>query len=302
MTYTTLISPRELLPHLDDPNWAIVDCRFDLLNPEAGETTYLESHIPGAVYVHLERDLSAEPTGKNGRHPLPSVEDLADVFSRLGIQDGVQVIGYDASGGGFAARLWWCLRYLGHDAVAVLDGGFPAWEQGGHPTRSGRETRLKAGFKANVRESMRLDMAEILAELGSEKMRLIDARAPERYRGETEPYDPVAGRIPGALNHPWKGNLDEESRFLPPEALRAQLETLLGETLPQQAVFYCGSGVTACHDLLAMEHAGLRGARLYPGSWSEWCADPACPVVTGDETAEKRSDTAYILTENEFNT
>lgn len=280
--YRTLVDVATLAAHLDDPEWAVFDCRFDLEDKARGEADYLQAHIPGAVYVHLERDLSAPVTGRNGRHPLPSLEAMEALFSRLGVHEGLQVVAYDDAGGPYAARLWWMLRYLGHEAVAVLDGGWPAWREAGLPARSGRESRAPAAFRARPRPNLRCEAEEILANLNSPSLILVDARAPERYRGETEPYDPVAGRIPGARNRFWKDNLDPEGRFLPREALRAAFAAVLGEVPPAQAVVYCGSGVTACHNLLAMAHAGLEGARLYPGSWSEWCADPQRPVARGE--------------------
>jgi len=283
MAHTTLISSEELLPHLDDPRWALIDCRFDLADPAAGQAAYLDEHIPGAVYAHLERDLSAPPTGANGRHPLPPPGVLAAVFSRWGIGHGVQVIVYDDSGGGYAARTWWSLRFLGHDAVAVLDGGLQAWVASGHPVRQGLESRRPAPFSPSPRSELKIEADQVLAGLGSPGIVLIDARAQERFRGEEEPIDPVAGHIPGALNRPWQTNLDASGRFLPAIALRHQFEALLGASPASSAVAYCGSGVTACHNLLAMAHAGLLGARLYPGSWSEWSSSASRPVATGDD-------------------
>jgi thiosulfate/3-mercaptopyruvate sulfurtransferase len=281
MSYTTLISPDELMLHLDDPLWAVVDCRFDLFEPEKGEQDYLKTHIPGAVYAHLDRDLSAVPTGTNGRHPLPSIEDLISRFSQWGIGETVQVVAYDDRGGGFAARLWWCLRYLGHKSVAVLDGGFPSWERAGHPTRSGVENRPPRNFKHQIHEDMLIHLDQLQTMIGSPDIILLDARAPERYRGEEEPIDPIAGHIPGAKNRFWGLNLDENECFLPASVLRTEFERILGSTSPPSVIGYCGSGVTSCHNLLAMAHAGLHGARLYLGSWSEWCADEARPIESG---------------------
>ncbi len=283
MRYTTLISPQELIPHLGSPSWAIVDCRFDLLDPAMGEREYLEAHIPGAVYAHLEKDLSAPPTGSNGRHPLPTVQELSAVFSQWGIEKGVQVVAYDASGGSFASRLWWSLRYLGHDAVAVLDGGFPAWTQAELSTTSGLENRRHRSYKPQVRPSMSASISHVMAQIHFTNPRLLDARSPERHRGLEEPHDPVAGHIPGSINRFWDMNIDDDGNFLPREILHKQFEDLLGDTPPQSIIAYCGSGVTSCHNLLAMAYAGFDGARLYPGSWSEWCADPSRPVATGDE-------------------
>lgn len=274
MRYTTLIEAVDLASNDDD--WAIVDTRFYLPEPDRGEAEYLDAHIPGAVYAHLDRDLSGRPTGANGRHPLPSIEQMVDRFSKWGIDDDVQVVIYDTASGQIAARLWWMLRYLGHDAVAVLDGGLSSY---GGELRGGREERPPRNFTPRVREDLRIDV-ESLVENREDRL-LIDARAAERFLGETEPLDPVAGHIPGARNLPSASNLDTRGRFLSTEALRARFESEIGGTDASEVVSYCGSGVTACHNLLAMEIAGIRGARLYPGSWSEWCADESRPVETG---------------------
>jgi thiosulfate/3-mercaptopyruvate sulfurtransferase len=277
--YSTLVCPGELAPRLADPDWAIVDCRFDLAAPDKGEYDYLDEHVPGAIYAHLDRDLSSARNGRNGRHPLPSVRQMEERFSSMGIDQNVQVVVYDASSGVMAARLWWMLRYVGHDAVAVLDGGIAAWKAEDRPLASGRETRPPRAFTARVRDSMRIDVEALETSLSSHL--LIDARALERFRGEVEPYDPVKGHIPGAKNHPTAESLTTEGRFLAPEALRDRFRKLIGTAPIGDVVSYCGSGVTACHNLLAMEIAGLEGARLYPGSWSEWCADPRRPIESG---------------------
>jgi thiosulfate/3-mercaptopyruvate sulfurtransferase len=269
--FTNLIQPWELAPHLGDPSWAIVDCRFYLVEPSKGEAEYETEHVPGAVYADLDRDLSGPRTGKNGRHPVPSVETVAERFSRFGIDDEVQVVAYDTSQGQIAARLWWMLRYLGHDAAAVLDGGLQSWKAEGRPLASGRESRARRSFVPRPRASMRIDADALERERAN--YLLIDARAPERFRGAVEPFDPVKGRIAGARNHPIASSLSAEGRFLPPEELRARFRSILGNRPVDTVVSYCGSGVTACHNLLAMEVAGLEGARLYPGSWSEWSAD-----------------------------
>jgi thiosulfate/3-mercaptopyruvate sulfurtransferase len=279
--FSTLIEPEELAPHLADPGWAIVDCRFYLPEPSRGETEYEAEHLPGAAYAHLDRDLSGRRTGKNGRHPMPPVEAMAERFSRFGIDDEVQVVAYDTSQGQIAARLWWMLRYLGHEAAAVLDGGLQAWKAAGLPLASGRESREPRRFTARPRSSMRIDLEDLERERSARL--LIDARAPERFRGEVEPFDPVKGRIPGARNHPTSASLSSEGRFLAPSELRRRFESILSGRSAESAISYCGSGVTACHNLLAMEVAGLRGARLYPGSWSEWCADEGRPIETGEE-------------------
>ena len=276
-----LIVAEELLPHLGEPDWAVVDCRFNLLAPDEGESQYFEAHLSGAVYAHLDRDLSGPRTGRNGRHPLPSVPEMAARFSRWGIDASVQVVAYDADSGPMAARLWWMLRYFGHDRAAVLDGGMRGWRAAGLPTRAGREERAPRSFTPRLRSSMRVEAAQILERAGSGIEVLVDARAPERFRGEEEPLDPVAGHIPGALNHFYHKNLDPQGRLLSADALREQFRALLGNAAPESVVSYCGSGVTACHNLLAMEQAGLEGARLYAGSWSEWCSDPSRPIERG---------------------
>jgi len=277
-----LISPENLLAHLDDPVWAIVDCTFELSQPLQGESEYLQSHIPGAVYADLERDLSATRDGKNGRHPLAAPQALAVVFSRLGIDGPSMVVAYDRSGGAYASRLWWSLRYLGHFKVAVLDGGFPAWLKAGYPARSGGEKREPTHFVPSVQTKM-LVKADEIDRPGEKTLRLLDARAPERYRGDEEPLDLAAGHIPGAVNVFWKDNLDEEGGFISSELLEKRYRRVLGRYPPSVAVAYCGSGVTACHLLLAMEHAGISGARLYAGSWSEWSSDSSRPLALGDE-------------------
>ncbi|HET6568098.1 MAG TPA: sulfurtransferase [Rhodothermales bacterium] len=275
MPFTTLLTPNDLLAHLEDPGWAVVDCRFSLDRPERGRADYLAGHIPGAVYADLAEDLSGQVIpGKTGRHPLPSIEAFVETLSRWGIADGVQVAVYDDAGGSVAARLWWMLRWLGHDAVAVLDGGWPAWQSAGFPTREGPETRPSRAFEARPRAES-IASVEDVARANRSGYTLLDARAGARFRGEVEPIDPVAGHIPGALCVPFSENLDEEGRFRPPGELRARFEALLSGASPSQVIAYCGSGVTATHNLLALEHAGLSGARLYPGSWSEWITDPS---------------------------
>jgi thiosulfate/3-mercaptopyruvate sulfurtransferase len=284
MEYTTLISVQELRPHLNDPDWLIVDCRFDLDKPDWSQSAYLESHIPGAVYVDLEQDLTAPMDGFNGRHPLPSVKNMSGLFSRLGIGEGTQVVAYDDAGGPFAARLWWSLRFLGHDAVAVLDGGIDAWKGEGLPMRSDRESRPSSSFQPAPRPDMLVKVDQVLASLEDADALLLDSRSPERYRGEQEPRDPVAGRIPGARNRYWQDNLDAEGLFKPSHILKDEFELRLAGIAPENVIVYCGSGVTASHNMLALEHAGIRGPRLYGGSWSEWCADSSRPIASGTPT------------------
>jgi thiosulfate/3-mercaptopyruvate sulfurtransferase len=279
--YTTLIDPATLTPHLADDAWAIVDCRFDLTDAGKGEAEYLDAHLPGARYAHLDRDLSGEKTGSNGRHPLPSAEQMRSRFGALGIGPETQVVAYDADSGMYAARLWWMLRFMGHEAVAVLDGGFARWVREGHATRGGREVVRPATFVGAPREAWRVDAGTVLAHLGDPQTRLVDARAEPRFRGDSEPLDKRAGHIPGAANFFFQQNLTGEKTFKSPSELAAAWKSVLGERPLDQVVMYCGSGVTACHNLLALEHAGLKGARIYPGSWSEWSADPERPVETG---------------------
>ena len=277
-TFKTLIAPAELAPHLADDQWVVIDCRFDLADPGRGEDLYLQSHIPGARYAHLDRDLSGEKTGTNGRHPLPTAEQMRARFSALGITPGTQVVAYDADSGMYAARLWWMLRFMGHDAVAVLDGGLARWVRDGHAVRDGREDARPATFIGAPRESWRLSADEVQQGLGDASRTLVDARAAERFRGENETLDKKAGHIPGARNYFFQRNLREDKTFKGAEELRAEWMSLLEGTNPDQVVMYCGSGVTACHNLLALEHAGLSGARLFPGSWSEWSADDKRPT------------------------
>ncbi|HMB93119.1 MAG TPA: sulfurtransferase [Rhodothermales bacterium] len=284
MPYTTIIDPADLHAHLDDPDWAIVDARFSLHEPARGRHDYEAAHIPGAVYAHLDDDLSGDIVpGVTGRHPLPDPSAFSEKLSAWGIADGVQVVVYDDIGGGIAARLWWMLRWLGHDAVAVLDGGFPAWQAAGYPTRSGEESRPSRSFKPQPHPEMVAEVEEVETLRNDEACRLLDARAGARYRGALEPIDPVAGHIPGAVSAPYGGNLDDDQRFLSPQQLRERFATVLEDVPPEQTVVYCGSGVTAAHDILAMTHAGLTGARLYPGSWSHWITDADRPVAVVED-------------------
>lgn len=280
--FSTLVSVADLAAHFDDTGWVICDCRHDLMDTESGRRAYLESHVPGARFVHLDEDLSAQKTGRNGRHPLPDPERFARRLGDLGISNGTQVAGYDASGGYYAARLWWMLRWLGHEAAAVLDGGWQAWTAAGLPVTSVRPTIRPARFQRGRPRVQPVTADEIAGTLGQSPSALLDARAPNRYRGENETLDPVAGHIPGAANRFFQSNLDESGHFKPAPVLRQEFAALLGGRAPGQMAHYCGSGVTACHNLLAMEIAGLSGSRLYPGSWSEWVSDRSRPVATGD--------------------
>lgn len=283
---TTLIEPSELAAHLADLDWAIVDCRFDLARPAWGALAWAAGHIPNALYADLDRDLSGARTEHSGRHPLPASADLAGLFGRFGIDAGVQVIAYDQGSGAFAARLWWLLRWLGHRHVAVLNGGFAAWQRAGLPVSTAPGPRAARRFAATPAEGLIVSTAQVAAALASGALErgetlLVDARSAERFAGENESLDPVAGHIPGARNHPFASNHDAQGRLLPAQELRSAWEDTLRGRPPQAVVAMCGSGVTACHNLLALEVAGLSGARLYAGSWSEWIRDPANAVARG---------------------
>ncbi len=283
MSYTTLVDTQTLAAHLDDPSWILFDCRFSLAEPERGRRDYLAAHIPGAQYLDLNRDLSAPVApGKTGRHPLPRADEAARIFSRCGVSAASQVVAYDDLSGAIAARLWWMLKWLGHDAVAVLDGGWPRWLASGGAARSHEERRPPSQLEVRSRPALVATTDEVRRRRDHPDFVLLDARAPERYRGEVEPIDPVAGHIPGARSAPFKENLDPEGRFLSPTQLRSRLEPLLRSLPAGDAVVYCGSGVTAAHDILAFEAAGLGSPRLYVGSWSEWITDPDNPVAVGD--------------------
>ena len=281
MATRTLVQAEALAALLGDPRLRLFDCRFDLARPAYGRSAYLDEHLPGAVHVDLNSELSRPATPTSGRHPLPSPADFEQRLRRWGVDADSLVVAYDDGNGAYAARLWWMLRWLGHDEVAVLDGGMRRWLQLGLPLTEEIPVPASGNFVARPRPAMAVSATEVLAAADDPASRVLDARAPERYRGEVEPIDRVAGHVPGARNHPFGLSLDPQGRFLPPDALRDALTASLAGVAPQRAIAYCGSGVTACHLLLAFEHAGLPGARLYPGSWSEWSSDPAHPVRTG---------------------
>ena len=283
MRHQTLIDADRLHRALQDDAPVLLDCRYDLTDPAAGRRAFAHAHLPGARYVDLAADLSGPVTDACGRHPLPEPAVLAARLGELGVTADTQVVCYDAADGAFAARAWWLLRWLGHDAVAVLDGGFAAWTAAGLPTVMGDESQPGAAAPPLPIKRPRVDTVtvdEIARCLGSPRRLLVDARARERFRGEREPIDPVAGHIPGAVNRPSTDNL-ADGRFTPAGLLAAEWQALLGRHAVDELVVYCGSGVTACHHLLALTHAGMPGARLYAGSWSEWCRDPARPVARG---------------------
>jgi thiosulfate/3-mercaptopyruvate sulfurtransferase len=282
MTFTTLISTDAFAKHLADPAYVVIDCRFKLDDTAWGEREYAAGHIPGAVYAHLDRDLSGMKTGKNGRHPLPDPIELGLKCGTWGLKAGMQVVAYDQDTGMFASRLWWLLRWLGHKSVAVLDGGYTKWTREGRATKSGVERRARTEFAVERQSQMITDATAMREITIRSDWRMLDARAPERYRGEVEPLDKKAGHIPTARNHPFMTNLNERGTFRTPDDLRARYEASMGPVPSDQIVCYCGSGVTACHNLLAMEHAGLKGGKLYPGSWSEWSSDDSREIETGE--------------------
>lgn len=282
MRWTTLISVEELAHAID--HCVVVDCRHDLMKPDWGRQAYADGHIPGAHFLHQDADLaSPKGDGSRGRHPLPERDALAARLRGIGLSAGRQLVAYDTSGGMFASRLWWLARWLGHAEVAVLDGGLPAWQQSRYPLTPEVPTPRAGDFAAGASLVTMVAATDLVANLGSRERLVVDARAAERYRGETEPLDPVAGHIPGAANRPTGLNLRPDGRFKPAQALREEFERVLAGRMPATVVNSCGSGVSACHNLLAMEVAGLSGAALYPGSWSEWVADRSRPVATGAE-------------------
>ncbi|WP_415268205.1 sulfurtransferase [Acidovorax sacchari] len=283
MAYDTLISAAELAAaRADGTPLLVLDCSFELSNHDAGRQAYEAGHIPGARYVHLEHVLSAEKTGTNGRHPLPDRDAFAQAMAALGAQDDTQVVAYDNAGGMYAARLWWMLRWAGHRAVAVLDGGMAAWKAAGQPVSTEEPAPPPAGrFTLRTPLVSTLAYEDVKANIGTGQRLVLDARAPDRFRGENETMDPIGGHIPGAKNRLFKDNLGADGRFKPAAQLRSEFHAATGGRPAAEIVHQCGSGVTACHNLLAMEIAGLPGAVLYPGSWSEWSAQPGAPIATG---------------------
>lgn len=279
-----LIEPDVLRQTLAAPDRLVFDVRYSLTDPQAGEMAYLSGHIPGAHFLNQSTQLASPSTGRNGRHPLPDQEQLAQVLQRAGLHRHSQVVVYDQSDGSFAARAWWLLRWLGHSNVAVLNGGWQAWlDAGGTQQSSVTQVRSQPVGTSTVTSAVMptMDTTAILTRESDSNIILLDARTPERYRGEIEPIDPVAGRIHGALNRPVAHNVQPDGRFKDSEQLRKEFTALLGDTNAQQVVHYCGSGIHACHNIFAMEMAGLSGSVLYPGSWSEWCSDTHRPVETG---------------------
>jgi len=269
----TIVPTAELARQL--PVWRVFDCRFDLMKPASGAQQYAESHIPGASFADLEKDLSAQKTGRNGRHPLPQLSAFTAWLGQQGLRSSDQVVCYDAGNGMMAARLWWMLRWAGHEAAAVLDGGFAKWQKEGRPVTTEAPDFRRTEYVSRESLQQTLPAARVEAELS--RLFLLDARAPARYRGEQEPIDPVAGHIPGARNRFNMDNVLPDGSFKPAEQLRSEFQAILGEQKPGEVVHYCGSGVSACHNLLAMEVAGLHGGRLFAGSWSEWIAESSRP-------------------------
>lgn len=276
------ISTVELAERLDDDDLVVFDCRHDLTDHAAGAAWYATAHIPGARFASVETDLAGPKSGTNGRHPLPSPEDLAAFLSRNGVTPKSQVVAYDQVGGQYAARLWWMARWIGFDGVHVLEGGWPKWLNEGRVVSAALPPAARPGhLPVNADRGCWLSAAEVQAGLAANRELVVDARAPARFRGEVEPIDRVAGRIPGAVNRFFQDNLNGDLTLRPAKTLRAEFETVLAGRPVADVVHQCGSGITACANLWAMECAGLTGSRLYPGSWSEWIADPARPVAQG---------------------
>lgn len=282
--FTTLIGANELAGIID--RCLVVDCRHNLFKPAAGVAAWTDGHIPGAWHLHMDEDLAGPMTGSNGRHPLPDRDRLRARLAAIGLRDGAQLVAYDERDGVMASRLWWLARWIGHREAAVLDGGMGAWKQAGYPVDAGqpRQPGDEPLLSARPALAEAVDVDTVRARLAAGAgATLIDARSAQRYRGENETIDPVGGHIPGSRNRPFSDNLRPDATFKPAAVLAREWSMLLGSLSPTEIVHTCGSGVSACHNLLAMEHAGLAGSRLYPGSWSEWIADPARPVATGAE-------------------
>lgn len=276
-----LISTEKLAAHWNDPRWVIFDCRHDLTDHDKGERLYREGHIPGAFFAPVETALSGKKSGKNGRHPLPAPDEFATFLAAHGVSPGSTIVAYDDAGGLYAARLWWMARWIGFDSVALLDGGITRWIAEGRKLTTDIPTAQSGGIQAKPQPAMVWDAATVSRNLNNPSAAILDARAGERYRGEVEPMDPVAGHIPGALNRFYKSNLNTDLTFRPPAELKQEFAALLQHRAPENVAHSCGSGITACANLFAMEYAGLPGSKLYAGSWSEWVSDPARPVTRG---------------------
>lgn len=279
--YNTVVDADTLRQNLGNPAWRVIDCRHDLLRPDAGRQGYLDGHIAGAVFAHLDGDLSAPKATGSGRHPLPDPSSLVECFRRWGIDRDTQIVAYDANGGQYAGRLWWLARWLGHDKVALLDGGWQAALAARLPIEKDEPSIRRSGFERMPPREQPVEVEAVQSARSDSDWLIIDARAPDRYAGQNETIDPVGGHIPGAVNRFWQSNLQPDGRFKPAEQLRSEFALLLGERAATRVIVQCGSGVTACHHLLAMQRAGITGARLYPGSWSQWITDPARPIAVG---------------------
>ncbi|MBT9567802.1 MAG: sulfurtransferase [Thiobacillus sp.] len=280
--FNTVVSTESLAAQLDNPGWAVIDCRFTLTDPEAGRRAYAAGHIPGARYAHLDEDLSSPITAVSGRHPLPDLGAFCARLGDWGVTPDTQVVVYDDSFGSMAVRLWWLLRGLGHQHVALLDGGLPKWTREKHPVTDLVPSVTAQTYPSPARADWGVDAATVDRIRRSATHKLVDARPEHRFSGESEPLDSVAGHIPGAINWVFEENLDLDGTYLPADELRESYLHLLDGVAPENVVHTCGSGVTACHNILAMEIAGLSGSQLYPGSWSEWIRDPHRPVATGE--------------------
>ena len=278
--YSTLIETAQLAELLGTPGLVVLDCRFNLQNPEAGREAWQESHIPGAHYVHLDDDMASAPDENSGRHPLPAIDVFEARLGALGIQADSQVVVYDDMGGAIAGRMWWLLRWAGHASVALLNGGWPKWTREGRAVSNEPPPESEAHYTASAQDDLWISTDAVVEALDQNRIQLIDARAPNRFSGQQEPLDPVAGHIPGSQNMPLQENLDEDGCFKSPEVLRQRFAAVAEDARP--VCHSCGSGVTACHNLLAMAHAGLEPGRLYVGSWSEWIRDPKRPVATSN--------------------
>lgn len=282
MKFTTLISVEGLTQFIEEPDWVVIDCRFTLDDPGWGRLAYSDAHIPGAIYAHLDEDLSSPVViGKTSRHPLPNVETFSVRLGSWGIDSQTQVVVYDDSGGMYAVRLWWMLRWLGHEKVAVLDGGLPAWLEENQPVTKEIPSPIAKTYLPHLQSEMLATAEDVLRNFGDPGWLLVDSRGPERYRGEVEPLDPVAGHIPGALNYHFASNIDAEGHLHLKQVLRGRFENLFKDVPAEHVIFYCGSGVTAAHNVLAVAHSGLGMPRMYAGSWSEWITDPDRPTSTG---------------------